>query len=129
MALKDKLRVMVVDDLSASRALVYNCFDMMGVKNLVAAKNGADALEALQKTPVHIVISDYNMPNMDGLQLLKAIRSNPRTAKTGFILVTGSKDKAVIDKGKALGMNNYLAKPFNPRDLERCIERVVGKLD
>ncbi|MEM9705025.1 MAG: response regulator [Pseudomonadota bacterium] len=128
MSLKEKLRVLVVDDLSASRALVYNCFDMMGVKNIMAAKNGVDALEAIKKSPVHIVISDYNMPGMDGLQLLQAIRSNPKTARTGFILVTGSQDKALIDKGRKLGMNNYLAKPFNPRDLERCIERVVGKL-
>ena len=128
MALKEKLRVMVVDDMSASRALVYNCFDMMGVKNVMAAKNGQDALQALQKTPVHIVISDYNMPEMDGLQLLQALRKNPKTARTGFILVTGSQDKALIEKGKKLGMNNYLAKPFNPRDLERCVERVVGKL-
>ena len=61
MSLKDKLRVMVVDDLSASRALVYNCFDMMGVRNVMAAKNGIDALKAIQKSPVHIVVSDYNM--------------------------------------------------------------------
>ena len=66
---------------------------------------------------------------MDGLQLLHALRKNPKTAKVGFILVTGSQDKALIEKGRKLGMNNYLAKPFNPRDLERCIEKVVGKLN
>lgn len=128
-SLKQRLRVMVVDDMSASRALVYNCFDKIGIRNVVFAKDGVDALKQLKASPVHLVVSDYNMPGMDGLQLLQALRQHPPTAKVGFILVTGRGDQALIEKGKALGMNNYLAKPFDQRDLERCVEAIVGRLN
>ena len=129
MANKKDLRVMVVDDMTTSRALIYDCFDTLGITQVSAAKNGADALKALKKSPVHLVISDYNMPNMDGLQLLKALRSNPKTAKTGFILVSGSPDQTLIDKGRKLGMNNYLQKPFKLADLRRCVVQIFGRLD
>jgi len=126
---KDKLRVMVVDDMSTSRSLIYDCFDKLGIKNVMAAKNGADALKSLQKSPVHLVVSDYNMPEMDGLQLLKAIREHPKLGKIGFILVSGSPDQTLVDRGTALGMNNYLKKPFDPKDLLKCVRAVFGPLD
>jgi two-component system, chemotaxis family, chemotaxis protein CheY len=129
MSLKEKLRVMVVDDMSTSRSLIYDCFDKLGITNVSAAKNGADALGAIKKSPVHLVVSDYNMPTMNGLELLKALRGNPKTEKIGFILVSGSPDQTLVDKGRQLGMNNYLKKPFNPSDLERCIKEVFGRLD
>lgn len=126
MSIKDKLRVMVVDDMSTSRALIYDCFDKLGVRNVKWAKNGAEALQALKKEPVHLVVSDYNMPGMNGLELLKALRTDPKTSRVGFILVTGSPDQSLIDKGRQLGMNNYLRKPFNSGDLMVCISRVLG---
>ena len=126
MAIQDKIKVMVVDDMSTSRALIYDCFDKLGVRNLSWAKNGTDALQAIKKQPVHLVVSDYNMPGMNGLELLKALRSDAKTAKVGFILVTGSPDQSLIDKGRQLGMNNYLKKPFNHGDLMVCISRVLG---
>ncbi|NOX95967.1 MAG: response regulator [Alphaproteobacteria bacterium] len=129
MSIKDKLRVMVVDDMSTSRSLIYDCFDKLGITNVSAAKNGADALKSLQKNPVHLVVSDYNMPEMDGLELLKAIREHPKLKKIGFILVSGSPDQTLVDKGRALGMNNYLKKPFDPRDLQKCVRQVFGPLD
>jgi CheY-like chemotaxis protein len=67
---------------------------------------------SLSASPVHLVISDYNMPEMDGLQLLQAMRTNPATQRTGFLLITGRADGSVIDRGKGLGMNNYIKKPF-----------------
>jgi len=129
MSIKAKLRVMVVDDMSTSRGLIYDCFDKLGITNVSAAKNGADALKAIKKSPVHLVVSDYNMPTMDGLQLLKALRGNPKTEKIGFILVSGSPDQTLIDKGRQLGMNNYLKKPFNPMDLQNCVREIFGRLD
>lgn len=128
MALKDKLRVMVVDDMTTSRGLVFNCLDNIGIKNVSYAKSGTDALTQLKSAPVHLIISDFNMPGMDGLELLKTLRSGPATKKTGFILLTGSQDKSLIERGRTLGMNNFLAKPFTPQDLEKCISAVVGPL-
>ena len=92
------------------------------------ASDGPGALEMLQKSPAHLVISDYNMPNMDGLQFLHALRSNPKTKSVGFILITGRADREIIEAGRKLGMNNFLKKPFQPQDLKACIETVVGRL-
>jgi len=65
---------------------------------------------------------------MNGLQFLEAIRRDAATAKTGFILITGSPTPEVVQKGKSLGLNNMIKKPFQPADLKQCIERVVGRL-
>ena len=104
---------------------------VLPVGHFIHREAEADVLAALQKmaaAPVHMVISDYNMPGMDGLQLLQTLRGTPQTARTGFILITGTTDAAVLDKGKQLGMNNFLKKPFSPTALKACIERVVGPL-
>lgn len=128
MSLREKLRVLVVDDMSVSRGLLEQALDQIGMKNVAYATDGMNALEKISKSPVHLVISDFNMPNMDGLQLLERLRKHPATQKTGFILVTGTEDRAVIERGKGLGMNNYIPKPFTPQTLQACIERVTGKL-
>ncbi|MFN0116057.1 MAG: response regulator [Paracoccaceae bacterium] len=128
MALRDQLRIMVVDDMSTSRGLITQALDAIGIRQVGFASDGPGALGALQKAPVHLVISDYNMPGMDGLQLLHALRTNDRTKGVGFILITGRADKELIDAGRRLGMNNFLRKPFAPQDLRACIEAVVGRL-
>lgn len=128
MALRDQLRIMVVDDMSTSRGLIMQALDAMGIRQVAYAVDGQGALVALAKSPVHLVISDFNMPGMDGLQLLQALRTEPRTRGIGFILITGRADKEIIDAGRKLGMNNFLRKPFAPQDLRACIEAVVGRL-
>ena len=128
MSLRDQLRVMVVDDMSTSRGLITQALDAIGIRNVATASDGKSALAALAKSPVHLVISDYNMPEMDGLHLLHYLRNTPQTQKTGFLLITGRADPAIINKGKQLGMNNFLAKPFQPADLKGAIEAIVGRL-
>jgi two-component system chemotaxis response regulator CheY len=128
MALRDQLRVMVVDDMSTSRGLITNALDSFGIRNVASAADGPSALQKLATTPVHLVISDYNMPGMDGLQLLHALRSNGPTRGIGFLLITGRADREIIDMGKRLGMNNFLKKPFDPNGLRSAIEAIVGKL-
>lgn len=128
MALRDQLRVMVVDDMSTSRGLLVQALEAFGIKSVSHAPDGATALQAISKSPVHLVISDFNMPNMDGLQLLQALRSNAKTKGTGFILITGRAERQIIESGKKLGMNNFIKKPFEPADLKKCIEAVVGRL-
>ncbi|WP_370285960.1 response regulator [Pseudooceanicola nanhaiensis] len=128
MALRDQLRVMVVDDMSTSRGLITQALDAFGIRAVASTSDGPSALKALESSPVHLVISDFNMPGMDGLQLLHALRSGARTKGVGFILITGKADKAIIEKGRQLGMNNFLKKPFDPSDLRACIEAVVGRL-
>ena len=119
---------MVVDDMSVSRGLLEQALDKIGVKNVEYKNDGQAALDGLTDKPVHLVISDFNMPKMDGLELLKSLRGQSKTEKIGFVLVTGSEDGAVIDRGKQLGMNNFIKKPFTPDSLRSCLEEVVGSL-
>lgn len=126
--LKDSLSIMVVDDMSTSRGLILQALDEIGLYNCAYENSGTGALPKLAAKPVHLVISDHNMPGMSGLQLLQALRSNSSTARIGFILVTGRPTKEIIDTGRKLGMNNFLKKPFTTPQLKACIEQVVGKL-
>lgn len=128
MALRDQLRVMVVDDMSTSRGLITNALDGFGIRNVASASDGPSALAKLQAAPVHLVISDYNMPGMDGLKLLHSLRTNPRTKGVGFLLITGRADREIIEMGKRLGMNNFVKKPFEPANLKGAIEAIVGRL-
>lgn len=128
MALRDQIRIMVVDDMSTSRGLITQALEGFGVRNITTAENGHNALLALAKYPVHLVISDYNMPEMDGLHLLQHLRNTPQTKGVGFVLITGQAQQNIVDHGQKLGMNNYLNKPFKPEALRTCIEAVVGRL-
>lgn len=127
MSLREQLHIMVVDDMSTSRGLIVQALESMGIKNVHHAADGQEALTKIAGRPVHLVLSDFNMPGMDGLQLLKALRTNAPTRGVGFILITGRADKEIIDRGKALGMNNFIKKPFTPQDLKSCLEAVVGR--
>ncbi len=128
MAAANQLAVMVVDDTSVSRMLMTESLQEIGITNLALAKDGAEALAQLKAKPVHLIISDQYMPNLDGLGLLKAVRTNPPTAKVGFILVTGSPDKSLVERGRQMGLNNFIAKPFNTQTIRGAIEAVVGRL-
>jgi len=128
MSLRDSLRILVVDDMSTSRGLIIMALEAIGLANIDYAKDGAEAYRSISANRVHLVISDFNMPNMDGLQLLGALRGNGSTQSTGFILVTGSADAGLINRGRALGMNNFIKKPFTPLTMQACIEAVVGRL-
>lgn len=118
----------MVDDMATSRGLITQALDAIGIRNVATATDGKSAIAALARAPAHLVISDYNMPEMDGLHLLHYLRSTPQTQKVGFLLITGRADPAIINKGKQLGMNNFIAKPFQPADLRSAIESIVGRL-
>jgi two-component system, chemotaxis family, chemotaxis protein CheY len=128
MALRDQLRILVVDDMATSRGLITQALDALGIANVATASDGRSALSTLAASPVHLVISDYNMPEMDGLQLLQTLRANPATQRTGFLLITGRADASVIDRGRSLGMNNFIKKPFTSDDMKGAIEAVFGRL-
>ena len=128
MALRDQLRTIVVDDMSTSRGLITQALDGFGVRQIESAVDGASALQKIAAWPVHLVISDMNMPGMNGLQLLHALRTNSQTKGVGFLLITGKADREMIETGKKLGMNNFVKKPFQPDDLRKAIEAIVGRL-
>jgi len=128
MSLKDRIHILVVDDMSTSRGLIVQALEAMGIVNIHHAADGPEALGVIASRPVHLVLSDYNMPGMNGISLLRELRTNPRTKAIGFILITGRAGKEQVESGRALGMNNLLQKPFTPAGLKACLEAVVGRL-
>ena len=119
---------MVVDDTATSRGLITDALSVMGVKHVRSANSAAAALTDLASYPVHLVISDLTMPEMDGLQFLAALRTGPRTAKIAFILITGRASHDILAEGRKLGMNNLVTKPFESKDLLKAIEAIVGRI-
>lgn len=128
MGVAKNLHVMVVDDMSTSRGLLIQALDWMGIRNVDWEKDGQAAFQRLAANPVHLVVSDFNMPGMNGLQLLENLRCHKATRQIGFILVTGVTDTTVLRRGQELAMNNYIKKPFAPEALKACMEKVVGRL-
>jgi len=123
-----QIKVMVVDDQASMRAMIRRSLQDLGFRDVRDKGDAAEALAAVRTERVHLIISDYNMPDMDGLQLLEAVRGDPVIGKTVFIMLTGSSDREIAQKAAALGVNNYLVKPFAPASLKDKIERVFGPL-
>lgn len=128
MPLAKQLRVLVADDTVTSRMLVCNSLQELGIVNIEIAKDGQEALTSMKASPCHLVLSDLEMPQMNGLQLLKSLREHAPTRSTGFILVTGKGDRTTIEEGRKFGLNNYLSKPFDTAKMRACLEAVIGKI-
>ncbi|WP_395391316.1 response regulator [Novosphingobium sp. BL-8A] len=122
------IKVMVVDDQTSMRAMIRRALQDLGFKDIRDKGSAIEALAAVKTDRVHLIISDYNMPEMDGLEFLEAVRKDEVIGKTVFIMLTGSADKEVVQKAAALGVNNYVVKPFAPAALKEKIERVFGEL-
>ena len=121
-------KVLVVDDQLTMREVTRLALQEMGVKNIIDAENGDDAFKKATTQPLDMIISDFNMPGMDGLGLLRAVRGHPAVRKLPFILVTGRGDNALVVSAAQAGVNNYIVKPFTAEMLREKVEAVVGKL-
>ena len=122
------IKVLLVDDQLTIRSLVRSGLQQIGISDVQEAADGEAGLRsAVEQTP-HLIVSDYNMPKLDGLGLLRAVRSHPPTAKTVFIMLTGSADRELVQRAMQYGVNNYLVKPFTVQTLKDKIEAVFGKL-
>ncbi|WP_420470577.1 MULTISPECIES: response regulator [unclassified Brevundimonas] len=122
------LHVLVVDDQQTIRSLVRNSLQQLGVREIREASDGEIALREIITRPAHLVISDYNMPNLDGLGLLRAIRAHPPVQTTAFIMLTGRADRELVQRAVQFGVNNYLVKPFTVAQLKEKLEAVFGPL-
>lgn len=123
-----QIKVMVVDDQASMRAMIRRALQDLGFKDVRDKGTAPEALEAVKADRVHLIISDYNMPEMDGLEFLEAVRKDPVIGKTVFIMLTGTAEAGVVKKAAEMGVNNYVVKPFAPAALKEKIERVFGEL-
>ncbi|HWP26603.1 MAG TPA: response regulator [Xanthobacteraceae bacterium] len=122
------LKVLIVDDQNSVRQMTRLTLEEIGIRHIHEAENGRQAMETATVQPIDLIISDFNMPEMDGLGLLRAVRGHPVTRKVPFILLTGRGDRELVVKAAQAGVNNYLVKPFTAEILRTKIEQVVGKL-
>jgi two-component system chemotaxis response regulator CheY len=122
------ISVLVVDDQLTMRALVRNGLQQIGFRDVREAADGEEALKTVVAKPVNLIISDFNMPKMDGLALLRAVRAHPPISKTAFVMLTGRADRELVQRAVQFGVNNYLVKPFTVQVLREKIEQVFGQL-
>ncbi len=120
------IRILVVDDMSTMRRIVKSILNQLGYNNIDEAENGKQALAKLKAEKYDFVVTDWNMPEMDGLALVKAIRSDDELKNIPVLMVTAEgKKESVIEALKA-GVNNYIVKPFTPEVLKEKIEKIFG---
>ncbi len=122
------IKTLIVDDQFTIRQLVKNGLQQIGMVDFESASDGEEGLRSLLKTPSNLVISDFNMPKLDGIGLLRAIRSHEPIRSTAFIMLTGRADREVLQRAMQYGVNNFLVKPFTVNALREKIEAVFGKL-
>ncbi|MHB8069463.1 MAG: response regulator [Desulfobaccales bacterium] len=121
------MKVLVVDDFATMRKIVRNILKQIGFTNIVEADDGAHALEVIKEDKIDFVVTDWNMPNMTGLELLKNIRATEKAKDTPVLMVTaeGLADN-VVDAVKA-GVDNYIVKPFTAETVQVKIEQIFAK--
>lgn len=122
------LRFLVVDDFATMRRIVRNLLKDLGYNNVEEAEDGNDALGKLQLSPFDFVISDWNMPNMDGLQLLNEIRKDERFKAIPVLMVTAEAKKENIIAAAQAGASGYVVKPFTAAILEEKLNKIFEKL-
>jgi two-component system chemotaxis response regulator CheY len=125
---KTPIRIMVVDDMRNMRMLVCATLRQLLRHDVIECCDGQEALEQLSIHPCDLVISDVNMPRLDGFGLLAAVRSNAALAGIPFIMLTSRGEVELVKKAISLGANNYMVKPFNLSTMKRKIEAVIGPL-
>lgn len=124
--LNTNIKILVVDDFLTMRRIIKNILNQLGFKDIIEADDGTTALEILKKQKVDLIISDWNMPKMTGLELLKAVRSDENLRDIKFIMVTAEAQKENVIEAIKHGVNQYIVKPFTPETLKEKLEKVFG---
>lgn len=119
------VRCLVVDDFEAMRRVTINQLRQLGMENIQSAKNGAEALRMLKSQPFDLVLSDWNMPVMSGIELLQAMRADEKLFALPFILITAEAERRKVDEAIAHGVTSLLLKPYAPKQLMTRLERVL----
>ena len=120
------MRILVVDDFATMRRIISNVLRQLGYENIVEAEDGVKALKVLESEKIDFVITDWNMPEMSGLDLLKAIRANSDKEEMPVLMVTAEALQENIVMAAQAGVNNYIVKPFDAKTLSEKIDKVFS---
>ena len=122
MSLNMRMKILLVEDSKLTRKMEVNRLKEIGFTNIIDAENGEDAINKLaNEDDIGLIISDWNMPNKNGYELLKWIRKSEKWKKTPFIMATAQGEKKVIVKAENAGVSNIISKPFTSDELKKII--------
>jgi two-component system chemotaxis response regulator CheY len=121
------MRFLIVDDSSTMRRIIINTLNKLGYKECHEAANGREGVERLASTQVDMVITDWNMPEMSGIDFIKAVRANDATKQLPVLMVTTNAAEDDIVEALKAGVNNYVVKPFTPDTIKEKIQAALGK--
>lgn len=124
-----KMKFLVVDDFSTMRRIVRNLLKELGYSNVDEAEDGALALAKLKSEKFDFIITDWNMPNMDGLEMLKAVRSDAALSKIPVLMVTAEAKKENIVAAAQAGASGYVVKPFTAATLDEKLSKIFEKMN
>ena len=122
------IKILVVDDFATMRKVVRNLLKQAGYENIVEAEDGVAALRILKSQKVDFVISDWNMPNMTGIELLKTVRADEEIGKIPFLMVTAEALQDNVITAVKAGVSNYIVKPFTAEVLNEKITKIMEKI-
>jgi two-component system, chemotaxis family, chemotaxis protein CheY len=121
------LKLLVVDDSSTMRRIIKNTLARLGYKEVLEGEDGVQGWDALNDNPdIEMLITDWNMPEMNGLELVKKVRADERFVDLPIIMVTTEGGKAEVITALKAGVNNYIVKPFTPQVLKEKLAAVMG---
>ncbi len=126
MSVDKKMPILIVDDYKTMLRIIRNLLRQLEFTNVDEATDGSAALAKLREKPYGLVISDWNMQPMTGLELLKAVRADPKLKNIPFIMITAESKTENVIAAKEAGVNNYIVKPFNAETLHKKIAMVLG---
>ena len=121
------MNVLVVDDFATMRRIIKNVLKQIGFTKILEADDGTTALAVLKKNEVDLIISDWNMPKMTGLDLLKKVRGEESTKKIPFLMVTAEAQKDNVLQAVQAGVSNYVVKPFTADAIKEKLTQVFAK--
>jgi two-component system chemotaxis response regulator CheY len=119
-----KMHILVVDDFATMRRIVKNILKQLGYENIHEADDGASALEVLKREKIQFIISDWNMPQISGIELLKTVRATEEWKDLPFLMVTAEGQKEYVIEAVKHKVNNYIVKPFTPETLMEKIGKI-----
>lgn len=120
-----KIKTLIVDDMSSMRMMIKSMLRENGILDVHEAADGEKAVEALSQGAFQLIICDWDMPNMNGLEVLQHVRGDDRLGQLPFIMLTANADREHVAQAIDAGVSDYLAKPFKPHDLIRKIGRAL----
>ncbi len=126
MPIDKSINVLVVDDIAIMRGIVKRVLKQIGFNKIIAAEDGYLALRELKKEDIGLIVSDWNMPNMGGLDLLKAVRGDEKLKNIPFIMVTADGHKEDVVEAVKSGVSDYLVKPFTSETFGEKLEKILG---